>query len=368
MNGRLLGMLVALVATVLVLAACQPVMPPQDGAPQDAAPQDAAPAGEEVTLYVGPELVDCVGVGPMKCMLVKENPEDDYKYFYSQIEGFEFEPGYTYELRVLVTPVENAPADASSLQYTLVEVVSKEPVAADSAGSAGLEGPTWQLASVADDSGALVEVPADVEATATFADGAVSGSSGCNNYSAAYTLDGDSLSIMPGPMTMMACPEAQMTVEMQLMAAYGATAAFSIADGQLSLLDAAGNPVATFAVLEPAALTGVTWVALFYNNGRGAAVSVLTDTEITALFGDDGSLSGSAGCNNYMGGYTTDGSSIAIEPPASTRKACADAIMQQEAEYLAALPTAATFTIQGDKLELRTADGALVASYVAGGN
>ena len=106
MNGRLLGMLVALVATVLVLAACQPVMPPQDGAPQDAAPQDAAPAGEEVTLYVGPELVDCVGVGPMKCMLVKENPEDDYKYFYSQIEGFEFEPGYTYELRVLVTPVE----------------------------------------------------------------------------------------------------------------------------------------------------------------------------------------------------------------------------------------------------------------------
>ncbi len=367
MNRRLVGILVALVA-MLALAACQPVMPPQDGAPQDAEPQATAPAGEEVTLYVGPELVDCVGVAPMKCMLVKESPEDDYKYFYSQIEGFEFEPGYEYELRVLVTPVENAPADASSLQYTLVEVVSQEPVAGAAADSAGLEGATWQLVSVADESGALVEVPAGVEATATFADGAVSGSSGCNNYSAGYTLDGESLSIMPGPMTMMACPEPQMTVEMQLMAAYGATAAYAIADGQLSLLDAAGNPVATFAVVEPAALTGVTWVALFYNNGRGAAVSVLADTEITALFGDDGSLSGSAGCNNYMGGFTTDGSSIAIDPPASTRKACPDAIMQQEAEYLAALPTAATFTIQGDKLELRTADGALVASYMAACN
>ena len=367
MNGRLVGMLAALVA-MIALAACQPIMPPQDGATQEPAAQDAAPAGQEVTLYVGPELVDCVGVGPMKCMLVKENPEEDYKYFYSQIEGFEFEPGYEYELRVLVTPVENAPADASSLQYTLIEVVSKEPVVAESAESAGIEGATWQLVSVADDSGALVEVPAGVEATATFADGTVSGSSGCNNYSASYTLDGDSLSIMPGPMTMMACPEPQMSVEMQLMAAYGATASFAISDGQLTLLDGTGNPVATFAVLEPASLTGITWVALFYNNGRGAAVSVLADTQITAIFGDDGSLSGSAGCNNYMGGYTTDGSSIAIEPPASTRKACPDAIMQQEAEYLLALPTAATFTIQGDKLELRTADGALVASYVAGGN
>lgn len=368
MNGRLVGMLVALAATLLALAACQPVMPRPEGTPQEATPQESASAGEEITLYVGPELVDCVGVGPMKCMLVKENPEDDYTYFYSQIEGFEFEPGYEYELRVQVTPVENAPADASSLKYTLVEVVSKEPVAGEAGDSAGLEGPMWLLVSVADDSGAIVDVPAGVEATATFADGSVSGSSGCNNYSASYTMDGDSLSIMPGPMTMMACPEPQMTVEMQLMAAYGATASYTIADGQLSLLDAGGNPVATFVVQEPASLTGVTWVALFYNNGRGAAVSVLADTEITAIFGDDGSLSGSAGCNNYMGGYTTDGSSIVIEPPASTRKACPDAIMQQEAEYLLALPTAATFTIQGDKLELRTADGALVASYVAGGN
>src|SRR5690606_37057207 len=123
MNGRLVGMLVALAATLLALAACQPVMPRPEGTPQEATPQESASAGEEITLYVGPELVGCVGAGPMKCMLVKENPEDDYTYFYSQIEGFEFEPGYEYELRVQVTPVENAPADASSLKYTLVEVV-----------------------------------------------------------------------------------------------------------------------------------------------------------------------------------------------------------------------------------------------------
>lgn len=368
MNGRLVGVLIAMLTAMLALAACQPVMPPHHAGSQDAAPQEPLPAGEEIILYVGPKWVDCVGVAPMTCLLVKESPEQDYRYFYSPIEGFEFEPGYEYVLRVRVASVENAPADASSLQYRLVDVVSKEPVADASSASVTLEGPTWQLVSVLDNSGVLVEVPASVEATATFATNAVSGSSGCNNYGASYTLDGDSLSILPGPMTLMACPEPQMAVEMQLMAAYGATASYQIADGQLSLLDAGGNPAAIFAVAEAAPLAGVTWVALFYNNGSGAAVSVLADTQITALFEDGGSLSGLAGCNNYMGGYTSDGSSITIAPPASTRKACPNPIMQQEAAYLAALPTAATYSIQGDRLELRTADGALVASYLASEN
>jgi heat shock protein HslJ len=38
--------------------------------------------------------------------------------------------------------------------------------------------------------------------------------------------------------------------------------------------------------------------------------------------------------------------------------------MEQESAYLAALETAATYTIQGDVLELRTAEDALVARYV----
>ena len=78
-------------------------------------------------MYIGPELVDCVGVGPQKCMLVKTDADAEYTYFYDQIEGFDYEEGYAYELLVQVDPVENAPADASSLKYTLVEVVDKQP-------------------------------------------------------------------------------------------------------------------------------------------------------------------------------------------------------------------------------------------------
>lgn len=346
-----------LLTLTLTLAACQPV--------QDT--RSSADALRETTLYVGPELADCVGVGPMKCMLVTEDPKSEPQFFYSQIEGFEFEPGYSYALRVRIEPVANAPADASSLKYTLIEILSKEPVATSAMKTRTLEGPVWQLTAADDGSGALVEVPAGVETTALFDAGQVSGSGGCNRYSASYTLDGDNLTILPGPMTMMACPEPQMTVEQLFMAALAATASYQISDDQLALLDASGQTVATFVVQVPASLTGVEWVALNYNNGREAVVSLLLDTEITAMFGEDGRLTGSAGCNNYMTGYTVDGDKIAIEPAATTRKMCAEEVMQQESAYLAALLMAETFDIQGDRLELRTADGALVASYVVRG-
>lgn len=82
------------------------------------------------TMEVASYLVDCVGVAPMQCMRVKEQGQNDWQLFYSHIEGFEFEPGYNYQLEVAVTKKpEPIPADASSLQYTLVKIISKQPVA-----------------------------------------------------------------------------------------------------------------------------------------------------------------------------------------------------------------------------------------------
>jgi hypothetical protein len=83
--------------------------------------------GEEMTLYVGPELVDCVGAHPQTCMLVRESPDEEYQFFYGQIKGFDYEEGYEYELVVNVTDRENPPQDVLPQEYTLVEVVSKTP-------------------------------------------------------------------------------------------------------------------------------------------------------------------------------------------------------------------------------------------------
>src|SRR4051812_43267238 len=85
----------------------------------------AASSDTEKTLYVGPELKDCVGVAPMKCMQVREEPNGPWTLFYSKIEDFTYEPGFTYELRVRETKVTNPPADGSSLKWTLVKLVNK---------------------------------------------------------------------------------------------------------------------------------------------------------------------------------------------------------------------------------------------------
>src|SRR5512147_3258249 len=75
-----------------------------------------------------------------------------------------------------------------------------------------LEGTTWRLVSVAHTDGQLHAVPNSVEATATFANGSVSGSGGCNRYTASYTVDDGKLTIGLAASTMMACSEPQTAV------------------------------------------------------------------------------------------------------------------------------------------------------------
>jgi heat shock protein HslJ len=94
-------------------------------------------------------------------------------------------------------------------------------------------------------------------------------------------------------------------------------------------------------------------------------VSPIIGAELTATFGADGNLTGLAGCNNYTAPYQIDGSKMVIGPAAATRKACAqpEGIMDQELQVLTALMTAATYQMRGDLLELRTAEGALAATF-----
>ncbi|MFL1894495.1 DUF4377 domain-containing protein [Aquimarina sp. 2-A2] len=80
---------------------------------------------ETKRILIADHLVDCTGVGSQQCMLIKENPDDDWTLFYDKIEGFEFEEGFSYEIEVEVTAIDNPPADGSSLRYRLSKVLSK---------------------------------------------------------------------------------------------------------------------------------------------------------------------------------------------------------------------------------------------------
>ncbi len=80
------------------------------------------------TLFVNAERVECEGgAGPQKCLQTRAKESDPWEFFYGGIEGFTFEPGHLYELRVEVSTVAAPPADGSSLRYRLLEIVSKKP-------------------------------------------------------------------------------------------------------------------------------------------------------------------------------------------------------------------------------------------------
>lgn len=84
-------------------------------------------------ILVNSTKVDCVGVAPMKCLQIKRLNQDSkdesaWEFFYSKIEGFEYQPGFIYKLKIKSEklPKAQVPQDASSIKYTLVEVLSKE--------------------------------------------------------------------------------------------------------------------------------------------------------------------------------------------------------------------------------------------------
>ena len=73
---------------------------------------------------VGPTLAKCYGVGEQSCMVV------DGEFFYDGIEGFEYEAGYNYRLRIgKYDPWGGGepPQDAGRYAYRLLEQLGKTP-------------------------------------------------------------------------------------------------------------------------------------------------------------------------------------------------------------------------------------------------
>jgi hypothetical protein len=79
-------------------------------------------------IFVREKRVDCEGEGPMLCMQVRNAANEEWTLFYGKIEGFSYEEGHAYELRVRVDEAKMAPADGPSQKFKLVEIVSKEKV------------------------------------------------------------------------------------------------------------------------------------------------------------------------------------------------------------------------------------------------
>jgi len=99
------------------------------------------------------------------------------------------------------------------------------------------------------------------------------------------------------------------------------------------------------------ALAGTSWSVRTFGPLR-LQTRLVRGTTLTLNFGNEGEVSGSAGCNTFTSSYVITGDTIDIQPPARTRKSCGLLTMRQEYYYLEALDQAIRFTVNGDRLRL----------------
>lgn len=242
---------------------------------------------------------------------------------------------------------------------SLAIVVAACSGGASSTGGTGgtIEGTTWKLASYAAD-GKTTDVPSGVTADATFADGKVHGSTGCNVYVGPATVSGATLKVGALATTQIACQGDAATVEKAYLAALASAATFTATKEALTIYNSANAVILTYKAGPANPLEG-EWVVTGYNNGKQAFVSPIEGTTLTAIFTAD-TVSGNSGCNTYNGGYKLDGDKVTIGPLASTMMACDQAAMDQEQQFLTALQTPSTVESSGGTVTLRDASGAMM--------
>ncbi len=335
------------IAALLLVVAC---------APSATRPNEPGDVVETVTMWVSAETADCTGVAPQTCLLIKFEEDGKWEFFYNTITGFEHVVGVEYELLVTKSEVEDTPADALTLHYTLVEVVSETAVALESDTSLldQLIGTDWNLV----EWNGMTILPNAIP-TLAFDETGLHGGTGCNNYFGGFTLDGTALTINQLGMTEMWC-EGVMDQEQAFLQVLQTAVALTLNENSLTLHTAEGDLI--FQPPTEATLTDTVWALGGIAQGD-AVVHTHVDNEITAKF-KDGMVSGSSGCNNYSASYETDGATLTLGPTIGTLMACADEeINQRESEFLAALAMVAQYEIQRDMLSLIDVDGNLVMTF-----
>ena len=226
-----------------------------------------------------------------------------------------------------------------------------------------LAGVTWTVTSLPGST-----IPAGLRIDATFRDGSIEGSDGCNFYAGPFSLTGDGGIDFRGlGGTDIGCAPAVADAGAAYASALDRAASYELDGETLTLLDDDGAEVARFRANAGPPITGVTWQAFGYRDGpvddKQAVVSPLDGSSITAEFNPDGTMSGSSGCNTYTADFEVSGNAFSITALVSTERACEPPLMKQERTYLDALGSVERWKFSGPALQLLNETGTVEATY-----
>ncbi len=190
-------------------------------------------------VYIADHLIDCTGVAPQKCMLIKENIIDDWTHFYGNIKGFKYETGFEYLLKVKIETIKKPPADGSSLKYTLIEILEKNKTQKQ----VNLHN-NWKIISMEGVDSFEKNPSLKFDSNKN----GVSGFSGCNNFFGNFDLDKQSLSLGEMGMTRKMCPN--MALENTFINNLKNVSTYKIVDSKLKLLNKENQIIITCELIK----------------------------------------------------------------------------------------------------------------------
>lgn len=296
------------------------------------------------------------GAGKIENFLINKN--DDYKTgvwqnFYAPIAGFTYEEGYLKKIEVATKVLDKntVPADASSIQYTLVKEIDKQQD-----DRALLKG-DWTLVKINNHPiNRMVAIPT---LTVQVNKMMLSGNDGCNAYSANIKqLSTDSISLKPIIATMKACIQPNMASE--YYAALQSAVAFKVDSNTLQIIDNNNQIVLTFLRTEKQDING-TWKTTIINgitldNNTIATPEITIDTE-------KNTISGNNSCNIYNGSITKiNNHDLQFGTIASTKKMCVN--METANNFDAAITKVKTYKISNGQLVFYNENGNALITFI----
>lgn len=208
----------------------------------------------------------------------------------------------------------------------------------------------------------------------------VSGFGGCNGFKGTYAATANGgLSITDMSWTDKACLDGRDNTEGQFLFGLGRATSYRVVGDQLTIFyttNALANSVSAInlvACSDPgdpppppptSPLVGPHWCFQgFQSNSTNTLEGVDPSWNMHIVFDEKAHASGSGGCNTFGADYSEQNGTLHIANIVSTKIHCDDRA-NAEGRYFTALAGATSYTITGDKLQIRYAGGGMTGVLV----
>lgn len=247
---------------------------------------------DEKTFFVADHLGSCEEF----CLLVREQEKDKWKKLSDKIEGFDYEIGYEYQIKV---QVEKNKEKKSGFQFTLIEVLSKTKK--EQIANLNIDKSEWIVSQIEG-----FENKTDKFPNFTIKKGNIQGNSGCNSFGGSFQTDQKGMfKVGMLRMTKMYC-ELFMDLEKAFTAALSKASSYKMDGNTLKVLDINGNTlfIASQKINTKKIADANKWYVSTikgFNNSTGKTPNFTIKK---------GQISGTNGCNSFGGEVETDESGL----------------------------------------------------------